>query len=70
MSATGRQFCFAVVVEDSDHWPAEAVAAADESDDRSYDEWVVRQLQAVMAAAGEEFMAANPDLFRAGVGLI
>jgi len=70
LSATARQFTFAVVVEDVERWPAEAVAAADPSDDRSYDDWVVRQLVAAMYAAGEEFMAKNPGLFRPGVGLI
>lgn len=64
MSATHRDLGFAVIVEDVDHWSAEHRAAAEADPDGSYDDWVADQLREVMLRAGNEFIAARPDLFR------
>ena len=55
---------FGLVLNDSDKWTPEHVAAADADPCESYDDWVTDQLSEMMCAAALEFMQANPDLFR------
>lgn len=63
MSATSRDLRFGVVVEDTDHWTPEHLAAAEKAGD-GYDDWVAAQLEDVMREAGQDFIDNHPDLFR------
>lgn len=64
-----RRLAFGVTVEDPSRWNAEHRAQADTiyDDGGSPDDWVVEQLEEVMCAAGNRFVAENPDLFRGEV---
>lgn len=64
MSATSMRLEWGVVVEDPDHWTTEHRAAAEAEPGGSYEDWVVEPLRAVMAAAGQAYIDAHPDLFR------
>ncbi|RKR92800.1 hypothetical protein BDK92_7282 [Micromonospora pisi] len=59
---------WAATVADVDHWTPEHVDQADaDTTTDGYDDWVHDQLAAAMHAAGNQFIAEHPDLFRGGL---
>lgn len=61
MAATGLNLTYAVVIADVEHWSPEHRAQAAAAG--GYDDWVFERLDAVMRAAGEQFIREHPDLF-------
>lgn len=69
MSATEITLKWTAVVDRPEHMPP-WLTALEEETGTTADELVSVMLRAEMAAAGERFMAKNPELFRTGIGLI
>lgn len=59
-----RELRWSVTVDDSERWTAEHLAACEEDDPGSYDDWALEGLREAMEAAGNDYIKANPDLFR------
>jgi len=68
MGGEMRSLQYTVTVADWEYWPEADIAAAD-ADPASalYADWAMNELDAVMRAAGEAFIAERPRLFRVGL---
>lgn len=65
MSRTMLQRTYTFIINDSDRWSTEHRSAAEASGE-DYDDWAASQLDQVMRAAGNAFIAEKPDLFPLG----
>jgi hypothetical protein len=63
MSATQIKMVFLAIVEDVDQWPRPAQDACATTTQHP-DDWAQDQLEAAMWAAGQQFIAEHPGLFR------
>jgi len=65
MSATSMRLEWSVVIADSDRWTKAHVDTCHaDTTSSSYEDWVVDQLCAVMAKAGQAFIEQHLDLFQ------
>jgi hypothetical protein len=58
-----RELRWSVIVDDTQHWTPEHLAAC-ERQDADFDDFAVAGLLEAMQAAGLKYMEAHPDLFR------